>query len=314
MQLTLGSFKGLRYAGALLLLTLGSILGITYWHSVSQHQRYLASRNFRLLTVLATQTQSVIDGQGRIFSTLLADATNFETRSSPDTKATDTPGWLKAPLRFIPGLQHVDLTDIRPVTKPVWARGRLAATAGDSLFVLCEPTVMEAQIRGASALNLGPIVRSADPEAEWRRALMQIDRTDGDRAMLVPDLDKDLDNPEVMRRKLALPEELVEDPARTVVVLSETPLSVLNDSVRRDSASPGPDRERWERIRKAFVVLDWRDAPDDAPPVDMMVEDPHPSGWRSWAARLSLRRWRLTDRRPRTSEKLLAHEGARISS
>ena len=203
-------------------------------------------------------------------------------------------------------LRHVFLSQ---VAEPLWASGRLAATSGDNLFVVCDRTVMEAQIRGASPLNLGPIVRSENPQAEWRRALMQIDRTDGHRAILIPDLDSDLDDLDLMQRKLALLEELVENPARTVVVLSETPLAVLNDSIRRDPDSHRLDRERWERIHKAFVVLDWRDAPNDARPVEMLVEEPPPSGWRSWVMRLSVRRWRAADRRLRTSEALLAHEG-----
>jgi hypothetical protein len=194
------------------------------------------------------------------------------------------------------------------VAEPLWASGRLAATSGDNLFVLCDPAVMEAQIRGASPLNLGPIVRSDTPEAEWRRALIHIDRGDGDRAILIPDLDAELDNVEAMQRKFALLEELVDNPTRTVVVLSQTPLPVLNDSIPREPGSSGADRARFERIHKAFVVLDWRDVPNDAPPVDVLIEDPLPPGWRTWAKRLSPARWRPADRL-RTSEALLAREG-----
>jgi hypothetical protein len=193
------------------------------------------------------------------------------------------------------------------LTEPLWATGRLAATSGDNLFVLCDTPLMEAQIRGASALRLGPIVASAAPEAEWRRALLRIDRADGGRAILVSDLDTETEDLDVLRRKLLLLAELVENPARTVVVLSQTPLSTLNDAVCRDACAGGPDPARWQRAQQAFIVLDWRDAPSEVPPLDVTLEEPLPAGWRGWAARLSPRRWRRSTRR--TSEWLLAREG-----
>jgi hypothetical protein len=185
-------------------------------------------------------------------------------------------------------LRHVFLAQL---TEPLWASGRLAAASGDNLFVLCDPAVMEAQIGGATPLPLGPIVASAAPEAEWRRALMRVDRLDGSRAIMIADLDTDADNFEMLQRKLAFLLELVENPARTVVVLSQTPLSALNDAIRRDAREDDAEWTRWERVQKALVVLDWRDAPPEAARVEVLV---------------SSRRWWLTRRR--TSESLLAQE------
>src|SRR5687767_3804322 len=124
MQLTLGTFKGLRFAGALLLLIVGLILGLAYWSSVEQHRRYLTSRNFRLLAVLAKQTQNLIDGQGRIFSGLLADPNTFvmspsAAKRSADRKGNELPTWLSSRIAFIPSLQHLDTSHVRTTVNKV---------------------------------------------------------------------------------------------------------------------------------------------------------------------------------------------------
>jgi hypothetical protein len=141
MQLTFGAFKGLRFAGALLLLTLGVALGVAYWNSMEQRRQYLTSRNFRLLTVLARQTQSVIDGHGRIFTGLLADPNTFENQPPEARAAADSaPAWLRARVPLIPTLQFLDLGDVRwsarSAVRNTFARHRIDVTRGRPSLVL----------------------------------------------------------------------------------------------------------------------------------------------------------------------------------
>jgi hypothetical protein len=141
MHLTLGTFKGLRFAGALLLLTIGVALGVAYWNSVTQHRRYLASRNFRLLTVLARQTQSVIDGHGRIFSNLLEDRNTFRNlRPASNAGRDNVPAWLHERVKLIPTLQHLDMSDVRSsmtgAVEDAFARYRIDALRGRPALVL----------------------------------------------------------------------------------------------------------------------------------------------------------------------------------
>ena len=69
-------------------------------------------------------------------------------------------------------LRHVYLSG---VYEPLWASGRLAATAADNLLVLCDDSsAMAGNIQKVSTLTLGAIRRSADPAATWTKTLMKI--------------------------------------------------------------------------------------------------------------------------------------------
>jgi len=74
MTLRADALKSLPVAGALLSLAALAALGLAYWGSVVDRQHYLQSRNFRLLAVLASQTENLIDNRARIFREEMADA------------------------------------------------------------------------------------------------------------------------------------------------------------------------------------------------------------------------------------------------
>ena len=102
MRLTLGSFKGLRFAGTLVLLTAGIALGLVYWNSVHARRQYLTSRNFRLLTVLAAQVQRTIDVQVRIVQGFVPD----RSRAGAKTQRARS---LAEALQSLPTLQQAEL-------------------------------------------------------------------------------------------------------------------------------------------------------------------------------------------------------------
>src|SRR6476661_695895 len=87
MKLTAGAFQHLRLTGILLLLATVTTAGLLYWNSVERQRQYLTSRDFRLLTVLATQVQSLLEGDGRIFQSAVDDiyGTTGESRRQYQT-------------------------------------------------------------------------------------------------------------------------------------------------------------------------------------------------------------------------------------
>ena len=151
-------------------------------------------------------------------------------------------------------LRHVYLVS---VSEPLWAAGGLVETAGAHVLIRYDDSSKVAsRLRDMSVLTLGPIARAADSSAAWRQALMKLSRDDAGHALVITDLDADLDDVDLTRTKLELVEELVNDPTRTVVVLLKTPPATFQDSIRR-----GRDAtlmEMWSRLFKAFVLVDWR--------------------------------------------------------
>jgi len=190
-------------------------------------------------------------------------------------------------------LRHVYLIG---VSEPLWATGRLVATAGANVLILCDDTSkLAGQLQDTSILALGPIAASTDPGSAWRRALMQISRGDAGHAVVVTDLDRDLENVDMTRAKLEFLDELVNDPARTIVVLMQNPPALLQDSLRRGQTEAQGDL--WPRLFKAFVVVDWRDTADmTRQSIPVTVESPtqpaataesprQPKWWRRWLQR-----------------------------
>jgi hypothetical protein len=178
------------------------------------------------------------------------------------------------------GLVHIFLRYIFlvGVTEPLWASVRLAVNAGDNIFVLCDEQTKARQIAGTVPLKLGPIARETDVRAAWRKALIGLDRRNQGGAVLVDDFDEDLEDTSMLDAKLALLEELVADPSRTVVLLSQLSPTGLSDSLRQSTrglaikclerkegeppapeASGEPPDERWRRVLKVFVLVEWRD-------------------------------------------------------
>ncbi len=189
-------------------------------------------------------------------------------------------GWMLMVLALVLGLVALTWGVVRVflryvflvgVTEPLWSSVRLALNAGDNIFVLCDEGTKARQIAGTVPLRLGPIARERDVRAAWRKALIGLDRRNPrGGAVLVDDFDEDLDQTSTLDSKLALLEELVADPSRTVVLLSQLSPTGLSDSLRHvgrheksetpapESRGDGPD-ERWRRVLKLFVFVEWRD-------------------------------------------------------
>jgi hypothetical protein len=126
MQLTLGSFKGLRVAGTLVLLATGMAMGLLYWSSVTTRHQYLTSRNFRLLTVLAAQVQRTIEVQVRIVQGFVPDRSRVQARVRRARSLTEA-------LQAIPALQHSEVITAPPpgkVATQALARYRMETDAG----------------------------------------------------------------------------------------------------------------------------------------------------------------------------------------
>ena len=117
MHLTLGSFKGLRFAGTLILLSAAAAVGLLYWNSVAARHQYLTSRNFRLLTVLSTQVQRTIEVQARIVQGLVPDRARADIQSHQ-------PRSFEEALRSLATLQQAEI-----VTAPAAGAFAAAATA-----------------------------------------------------------------------------------------------------------------------------------------------------------------------------------------
>jgi hypothetical protein len=149
-------------------------------------------------------------------------------------------------------LRHVFLLQ---VVEPLWATGRLVAAVGDNLLVLCDPAEMADQFHRSLRIELNPIVKGSDSDALWRAERLRISDAGPGRAVVVTDIDKDIDDARIASRKLALIEELVADPTQTVVVLSQHAPRVLARSGRWPRQY-SDDSDRWDRLLNSFVVLD----------------------------------------------------------
>jgi hypothetical protein len=189
-------------------------------------------------------------------------------------------------------LRHVYLVG---VSEPLWVAGGLVETAGANVLIRYDDSSKVAsRLRDMSVLTLGPIARSDDSSAAWRQALMKLSQDDVGHALVITDLDADLDAVDLTRTKLELLEELVNDPTRTVVVLLKIPPATFQDSIRR-----GRDAtlmEMWSRLFKAFVMVDWRSGAkrmqEPKPAPDVPQQTPGPSirvvdasgrwNWREW--------------------------------
>ena len=66
MKLTDHGLKNLPFAAAFLVVGVVMASGLIYWTNIQQQQRYLTSRNFRLLSVLAAQTEDVLSDRKQL--------------------------------------------------------------------------------------------------------------------------------------------------------------------------------------------------------------------------------------------------------
>ncbi len=61
------AWKNLPVMGAALGVVIVSALGLAYWSNVKDREHYLQSRNFRLLAVLARQTEQLFENRSRVY-------------------------------------------------------------------------------------------------------------------------------------------------------------------------------------------------------------------------------------------------------
>jgi hypothetical protein len=148
------------------------------------------------------------------------------------------------------------------VDQPLWSKVRLAGSSGDNLFVICDPPDRPALAQGTHELHLQSIASSATPDQEWVRKLMEIDRLEAGRPVLLADFDERLEDPDLASRKLTWIEELTHDQTRSIVVLSSASPSMLDHTLRirlRNGAVSEPQLlERWRAVLASFVVVNWR--------------------------------------------------------
>lgn len=145
------------------------------------------------------------------------------------------------------------------VELPRWARLKLALNAGDNVFVWCdEAAAQQEPAPGMAALDISAVARAEQPQLEWRRTLLRLSRNDDvGLAVVVRNLDDDLEDAEVMERKIGFLDTLVKDDSfRSVIVLSRrSPFEIA------ETLGAGPLRTQWRMLLQAFVLMDWRPAP-----------------------------------------------------
>jgi hypothetical protein len=105
MEASMRGMKGARFFGVLVLAAFGAIATAWYVTVTAERERYLTSRNFRILTTIADELQSSIDTQERTFTTLLTapfDATDPSDQTLQTRLDTARP--------YIPILDAMDTT------------------------------------------------------------------------------------------------------------------------------------------------------------------------------------------------------------
>lgn len=145
------------------------------------------------------------------------------------------------------------------VEVPRWARLKLALDAGDNVFVWCDDiTAQQEPAPQLPSIDLGAVARAEQPEREWRRTMLRLNRTDdAGLSVVVRNLDEDLDEAEVMERKIGFLDTLIKDDSfRSVIVLSRRSPFELAETL-----GTGALRSQWRGLLQAFVLMDWRPAP-----------------------------------------------------
>ena len=73
MKVIRDRFKSWPVTGVVLGMVALGIMGVAYWSSVQDRERYLQSRNFRLLADLSSQVSNLIENRARIFRDTVGD-------------------------------------------------------------------------------------------------------------------------------------------------------------------------------------------------------------------------------------------------
>ena len=106
MNVSPDALKRWPVVGGVLTLILLAALSLAYWDNYQDRQRYLQSRNFRLLAVLAGQTENLIETRARIVREALGNARTIGKSDAAAWVADTVKG-----LKNTKDLKDVALTD-----------------------------------------------------------------------------------------------------------------------------------------------------------------------------------------------------------
>ncbi len=200
-------------------------------------------------------------------------------------------------------LRHVLLAGI---VEPMRANEHVVTAVGQHLLVACDdPAAKMKALAQVTPLELTPVVGAVNPRAAWRAVLVELAATSPVKPVVIPDLTDDLDDLTMFGRKLALIEQLMNDPEQTVVVLSRVPLSVLATSAREASQGES-DTERWPRLIARLILLDHRNSDQGADRPEGQVATI--AGWRGRLAQV-VSAWTPTTPAGGWRQQLLDEEG-----
>ena len=162
---------------------------------------------------------------------------------------------------------------------------RWLRTRGRTLLAICDKASMTDRLTGMTPLKLGPIVRSSDITGAWQRALLDVDERSEHRAVLIDDFDEGLEDAAAMVSQTRAARRVrfgsLQNGDSAVAGVHTRPdgqRAVIVCAARRSAGRQGhaaagqtPSAteasemplERWRRILRAFVVVEWREDDED---------------------------------------------------
>lgn len=143
--------KGARFVGVLALVAFGAIVIGWFFTFTTDQERYLTSRNFRILTTIADELQSSLDTHERTFTTLLTARFDVVDKADATLEAR-----LAAARPYIPVLSAMD--DTRTPEAFAEADGGPGRYSGINQAVIdAGETWLQLSILRAAALEAGPL-------------------------------------------------------------------------------------------------------------------------------------------------------------
>jgi hypothetical protein len=206
-------------------------------------------------------------------------------------------------------LRRVALAD---VVEPARPNEKVDTKVGQHVLLLHDAPAEKAdRLADAYVLPLTPIVSSSHTSAAWRRARESVSEVAPIQRVAIPDVDDRPEDVGLMRRRLALIEELMGEPDQTVILLSKQDAAVLIERARAASKWDA-DPERGPKMLTRFTVVEQRKSKqaEDGPPV---VSTPA-SWWRDLKRVVAalcaelLKRWRSLGTEHNWRDDLIASE------
>ncbi|MEZ5285792.1 MAG: hypothetical protein R2712_13485 [Vicinamibacterales bacterium] len=150
-------------------------------------------------------------------------------------------------------LRQVLLAD---VVEPVRPNGEVTTAVGQHVLLVCDdPGARARSLQDAYVLLLTPIASDANPQRAWSRERTAVADVAPVQRVAVPDFDDRGDEPEIMRQKMRIIEELVAQPEQTLIVLTAHRPSVLSSMLREAAATPA-EAAAWLALAARFHVVE----------------------------------------------------------